>query len=928
MELYNLSYSDPAQLRAFAEQHQLTRKQGLIQIFSGREDSGTLQPLSHELSRLLPSFQIIGTSTCGEIDSTGIYEESILLSFSCFSHSDCEVRYCADNSQAGGKRLGEELKDSNVRLVIIFGNPLMADPVHFLNGVAQSAPDLFIAGGNAGNTHHRSHTYVIAGQEVYSEGLAIAIIRSDILEVQTHYSMNWTPIGLEMEVTRCDGNILYELDNRPVFERYTYYLGADVESDFPQSVIGFPLLISADDVVQARDPLARVTNDGILFAGSFCNGQKVRFGVADLNNILDKAQQLAEQIRRQDNTEAIYIYSCTGRKSFMQTYLADELRTFRSCAPMVGFFTYGEYFHTPGDNKLLNITNTFVTLSENTGKQQHETASENIRHTLPPSILKSLTHLVNTTALELREAQKLSEQYKFALDQAAVVAKCDSNGVVTYLNEKYEELSGFPADTLIGKNLSSLFHDHTDKKELRQAWLSAMKNNVWRGTLRANSHSDRGYFVMECIALPMTDSEGKLTELIGIGADITEFLNQKRLINEQRTDPLTGLPSRTRLIEDLKDQSVSLLALVDVRSFKSINDYYGINIGDRLIQQLANILHRLSVAHKISCYRLYSAGFAFIPPAGMTIRELKIHLQEIIIHLDRNPIIIDDEVIDTDLAIGISTGSSHLLAMAEAALQQAKLSQERSSIPVLSSDSHDHLKNQYWIRAVKEALADNRIICHFQPIQKTVTGERNNYEALLRLQEKDGRIVPPGNFLEIIKHTRYYPLITRNVVCAAIAATEKTGCNVSLNLSAEDISNERTMEFIHDQLRVHGGKRLIFEITETDSVRDYDQVRRFIAMIKQFGAAVSIDDFGSGYSNFSHLVELQPDFIKIDGAIITAILTDYKSLLVTESIIDMAHKIGAKIVAEYVADDITLAQLKMLGADYLQGYIIGKPEPL
>ncbi|MAD46483.1 MAG: hypothetical protein CMI02_11270 [Oceanospirillaceae bacterium] len=927
MQLYNHRFTTPGKLRDFADSHQLQARQGLIQIFSGDTSTDRLHSVLAELQQLLPTFTVIGTSTSGEIDGDHLLEQSLLISFSCFEHSQCAVRFSTDTGFQAGKTLGTELRHSNAKLVIAFGNGLDQDPAQFLSGLATSAPQLCVAGGSAADNARYQSTYVITGTDVHTSGIAVAIIYSDVLRVHSHYTMNWTPIGTEMEVTRCAGNVVYELDHQPVINRYAYYLGTEVTRDIPQSINAFPLLTHYDGVMQARDTIGQTQDGGLLYAGSFTPGQKVRFGVADVNNILARAQQLAQQIKSGPPSDAIYMYSCTGRKAFLQEHIADELSVFSDCAPMAGFFTYGEYFHHSGSNRVLNITNTFVTLSES--GTLNETA-EHFQTALPchsePTVLKSLTHLINTTAVELREIQKLSEQYKFALDQAAIVAKCNPQGKVTYINEKYRDISGYDTDAVYGKDLTDLFLDDDDRRSLLDAWQDLNSNSVWRGTLKARSNNARGYFDINCMAFPITNSEGELTELIGIGADITEFLYQQKLIHEQRTDPLTGLPSRARLLEDLKNRDITLLALVDVRSFKSINDYYGIGIGDELICKLAAVLNQLSVREHIVCYRLYSAGFACVPPAGMSIDSLRLHLQEITAYLDKNPITIDDEVIDTELAMGISTGSSHLMAMAEAALQQAKQNREHQQIPVLHSDSHDHLKNQFWLRAVKEALTEQRIICHFQPIRDSKTGQQNYYEALVRLQEKDANIVPPAAFLDIIKKTRYYPLVTREVVLAAIRAVETRDCHVSLNLSAEDISNEKTMAFIHDQLRACGGDKLIFEITETESVRDYAQVRRFIDMAKQFNARISIDDFGSGYSNFSHLVELQPDFIKIDGAIVSAILTDHKSLLVTESIIDLAHKIGARVVAEFVSDEVLENTLTMLGADFLQGYAIGKPQ--
>jgi EAL domain-containing protein (putative c-di-GMP-specific phosphodiesterase class I) len=244
-----------------------------------------------------------------------------------------------------------------------------------------------------------------------------------------------------------------------------------------------------------------------------------------------------------------------------------------------------------------------------------------------------------------------------------------------------------------------------------------------------------------------------------------------------------------------------------------------------------------------------------------------------------------------------------------------------------SEQDEIHLNNLYWIREIKAALAEGRLISHYQLIAPAYGSAVCKYESLLRLVDRSGSIISPNHFLDIIKHTKYYPSITRQVVRRAIATAAKHGCHISINLSAEDIDNRETRDFILGELRQHGGSNLIFEITEGESLKDYEEVKAFIRSIRAYDAAIAIDDFGSGYSNFSYLVELQPEFIKIDGSIISGILTDKNSLLVTESIIDLAHKIGARVIAEFVSSDEIANALRELGVDFLQGFAVGKPGP-
>ncbi|MFO7529323.1 MAG: EAL domain-containing protein [Marinobacter sp.] len=142
--------------------------------------------------------------------------------------------------------------------------------------------------------------------------------------------------------------------------------------------------------------------------------------------------------------------------------------------------------------------------------------------------------------------------------------------------------------------------------------------------------------------------------------------------------------------------------------------------------------------------------------------------------------------------------------------------------------------------------------------------------------------------------------------------------SISNNLSAKDMENPDISAFILEQLSLHGGHNLIFEITETESIQDYSKVKQFVEGVRARNSKIAIDDFGSGYSNDSYLIEIQPDLIKVDGSIISRILDDEKSRLITESIVEFAHKIDAKVVAEFVCNEEIADVLRDMNVDFFR----------
>jgi EAL domain-containing protein (putative c-di-GMP-specific phosphodiesterase class I) len=157
-------------------------------------------------------------------------------------------------------------------------------------------------------------------------------------------------------------------------------------------------------------------------------------------------------------------------------------------------------------------------------------------------------------------------------------------------------------------------------------------------------------------------------------------------------------------------------------------------------------------------------------------------------------------------------------------------------------------------------------------------------------------------------------------------AFENSRYEFNINLSIEDIMNSEIFNYIIEKLKKSSAsKRVTFEILESESIEDFEKIEKFIYEIKRYGAEIAIDDFGSGYSNFSYLIKLKANYIKIDGSLIKDIDINESSLLVVETIVTFAKKLGMKTVAEYVHSSVVMNKVKELGIDYAQGFYIDEP---
>lgn len=443
---------------------------------------------------------------------------------------------------------------------------------------------------------------------------------------------------------------------------------------------------------------------------------------------------------------------------------------------------------------------------------------------------------------------------------------------------------------------------------------------------------DGGSYEIEQIVQAFNEMQHTTLVYLGRIKALNESLelevSEKTLELEEQfyTDRLTGLPNRYRLQEKLHNKEVSALAIVNVDDFQEVNDFFGIAIGDELLSQIGGWLSSLSSP----CYRLGGDEFAltFSGPLGQN--ELEHRLQVLQKMLEEKIFEAEGENVTLRVTIGAAFGIEKVLTRADIALHHAKQYKK----PMAFYDQVEGVEEQYrsnlaMASAVRKALFEDRIVCHYQPIAGMNSGTIEKYETLVRMIDEKGRIVPPLEFLPIAKKTKLYPQITRSVVSQACNRFKDRDEEFSVNLSDSDIRDPHTVSEIVDTItRTRTATRIVFEILESEGIENYEEVTRFIARVKALGAKIAIDDFGTGYSNFENILKLGVDYIKIDGSLIRGIGDNTRHRIIVETIVDFAGKIGARTIAEFVGDEETYQTLKEIGVDGAQGYFIGKPAPL
>ncbi len=233
-------------------------------------------------------------------------------------------------------------------------------------------------------------------------------------------------------------------------------------------------------------------------------------------------------------------------------------------------------------------------------------------------------------------------------------------------------------------------------------------------------------------------------------------------------------------------------------------------------------------------------------------------------------------------------------------------------------------------QSIRNALDKNLVTIECQPIYDAKTKGIFSYEALMRIKNEDGTMMYPGMFLEVAKKTSFYPSLTQEVIRLTFELMKSyPDMRFAVNLSFVDILSDETLEVLLNHLNeCKRPEYFTVEILETESMENYDKVKSNLKKIKQKGCKIAIDDFGSGYSNYYRVMQLDIDYIKIDGSIIKELPHDKNARVVVETIVEFAKKKGYKIVAEFVSNEQIYDKVKRYGIEYMQGFYLGKPRAL
>ncbi|HUS17766.1 MAG TPA: PAS domain S-box protein [Chloroflexia bacterium] len=547
-------------------------------------------------------------------------------------------------------------------------------------------------------------------------------------------------------------------------------------------------------------------------------------------------------------------------------------------------------------------------------------------------------------ARDITEQRQVEAQLRLqatALESAAnAITITDRAGRMTWINPAFARLTGYSQEEALGRPISLVRSGEQDRGFYATMWQTVLGGQVWHGEL-VNRRKDGSLYTVEQTITPVPNGAGEITHFTSIMQDITERKHSEAQIAYLAShDPLTGLPNRHALEQDLERAVArarrgqhSVLLLLDMDNFKLVNDTLGHSAGDQLLVTLTGLLaEHLRDGDLLT--RWGGDDFAVLLEATSLAQAFSI-AEALRGAVDSFQFQLGDRSFELSLSIGLvpvtgQQATQVLLAQADTAMYAAK--EQGGNRVMLYHPAEESLvqlsaANQ-WIRRIKDALREGRLLLCFQPVANLNTRRVEHYEALIRMRTETDELILPGAFISAAERFGLMPPIDHWVV-HEVVETLRTHPHIRLfmNLSGRSLLDEGLLDFIANELRAAGvaPQRLGFEITETAVIRDPDSAIQHLQTFADIGVQLAIDDYGAGLSSLAYLKRLPANELKIDKMFIMQLTSSNRDPLIVRSTIDLAHALEMEVTAEGVETPSALALLSVMGCDMVQGFLLSRP---
>ncbi len=526
----------------------------------------------------------------------------------------------------------------------------------------------------------------------------------------------------------------------------------------------------------------------------------------------------------------------------------------------------------------------------------------------------------------------------FAHLAADWIWEIDADLCYVFHDGRHESVTGIPGDELIGRSRIELLNESFPPSEALTEHNKLLREHKNIDLIIPVSLDAKIRYV-NVIAEPQFNEQGSFTGYRGCGRDVSKRVAlEAKLAHLATHDDLTGVINRREFERKLGElhhlaqtgNEQFSLCFIDLDRFKHVNDTGGHHAGDQLLRELVGVV-RKHVHQGETVARLGGDEFGLLLKSD-AFSASKI-AERVIDEISRYNFVWEGKSFRVGASIGIaeitreSVSVDSLMVKADNACYAAKNNGRNQSYV---SDEETIIKagGVDRVSIIKNALENNQYRLLMQPIFSNTQEESfKRHELLVRLQCDNGELLEPAAFMPLAKRYALLPELDFWVVENALRALEVSHANnddvsLSINLSASTLANTDALDRIIAIFSEHEvpANRVCFDITETYAIRNIEAVSAFMENLKSDGVQFALDDFGNGLSSFTYLQHLPIDYLKIDGELIRKLSSDATVRCITKSFHELSKKLGIKTVAESVEDSQTIACVKAIGIDYMQGF--------
>lgn len=522
----------------------------------------------------------------------------------------------------------------------------------------------------------------------------------------------------------------------------------------------------------------------------------------------------------------------------------------------------------------------------------------------------------------------------------------DGKGVILAANAAVVQATGYSKEELIGSNPRMFNSGRQPKEFYASMWEAIMHDGQWKGEIW--NKRKNGEIYPEWLSISaITDKQGVVTNYIGIFIDISKQKEAERLLDYQaHHDALTGLPNRVlfndRLLMGIakakrNDQSLAVM-FIDIDHFKYINDTFGHNEGDNLLQAVAKRL-KACLRAEDTLSRMGGDEFTILLQ-DLTGEGTELVARKILDAM-KLPFNIGEHKLYVTASIGISVYPKdgdkpmELLKNSDTAMYRAKEDGRNNLRFFRSSMQEFSVRRIQMEEDLRHALKRQEFKVYYQPQVDLVDGRISGVEALLRWERPGVGLIPPGQFISMAEETGLILPMGEWVLRVACKQCKTwhdkgwRGLRVAVNLSARQFQQTDFVDVVAGILSETGLDPECLELELTESIAMQNAAETVVVLhgLKRIGVQISIDDFGTGYSSLGYLKRFPIDRLKVDQSFVAGIVEDPNDAAIIIAVITLAHNLGLKVIAEGVETGEQLDFLKMHFCNEVQGYLLGRPMP-